>query len=87
MNATSNASIYWKYYICDFIFSTAFLNFMIHMVRGFKGELINKVKVFSYFLADIRGMLDISENTILLNQIYSFPEINHMLIDACNIIT
>lgn len=87
MNATSNASIYWKYYICDFIFTVAFLNFMIQMVWGFKGELINKVKVLSYFLAVIRGMLDVTENIILLNQIYSYPEINRMLIDACNIFT
>ena len=57
------------------------------MVWGFKGELINKVKVLSYFLAVIRGMLDVTENIILLNQIYSYPEINRMLIDACNIIT
>ena len=27
------------------------------------------------------------ENIILLNQIYSFPKINHMVIDACNNIT
>ncbi len=87
MNATSNVSIYWKYYICDFIFTAAFLNFMIQMVRGFKGELINKVKVLSYFLAVIRGMLDATENIILLNQIYSYPEINRMLIDVCNIFT
>ena len=87
MNATSNVNIYWKYYICDFIFTTAFLNFMIQMVSGFKGEFINKVKVLSYVLAVIRGILDISENIILLNQIYSFPEMNRMLIDTCNIIT
>ena len=60
---------------------------MIQMVSGFKGVFINKVKVISYVLAIIRGMLDISENIILLNQIYSYPEINRMLIDACNIIT
>ena len=87
MNATSNVKIYRKYYICDFIFAAAFLNYMIQMVSGFKGVFINKVKVISYVLAIIRGMLDISENIILLNQIYSYPEINRMLIDACNIIT
>ena len=87
MNATSDVSIYWKYYICDFIFTATFLNFMIQMVRGFKGEFINKIKVLSYVLAVIRGMLDTIENIILLNQIYSYPNINRMLIDTCNTIT
>ena len=87
MNATSNVGMYWKYYICDFLFTAALLNFMVQMVSGFRGEFINKVKVLSYVLAVIRGMLDISENIILLKQIYSFPEINRMLIDTCNIIT
>lgn len=87
MNVTSNVSMYWKYYICDFIFTAAFLNFMVQMVNGFQGEFINKVKVLSYVLAVIRGILDISENMILLKQIYLFPEINRMLIDTCNMIT
>lgn len=87
MNATSDISLYWKYYICDFVFIFAFLNFMIQMVNGFKGNLINKVKIISYVLAAIRGILDAIENVILVNQIYSFPEINSDLINACNIIT
>lgn len=87
MNATSNMSMYWKYYICDFIFTAAFLNFMVQMASGFRGAFINKVKVLSYVLAIIRGVLDISENIILLKQIYSYPEINRMVIDTCNTIT
>lgn len=87
MNVTSSINIYWKYYICDFLFTAAFLNFMIQMVSGFNGNFINKVKLLSYVLAVIRGMFDISENIILLNQIYSFPKMNRMLIDTCNVIT
>lgn len=87
MKATTNVSVYWKYYVCDFIFTLVFLNYMIQMVGGFRGAFIDKVKVFSYVLAVIRGLLDSSENIILLNQIYSYPAINRMLIDACNIIT
>ena len=87
MNATSNMSACWKYYICDFIFTLVFLNYMIQILNGFNGKFINKVKAFSYVLAVIRGLLDMSENIILLNQIYSYPEINRMLIDACNAIT
>ena len=87
MNETSDFSIYWKYYLVDFIFVAAFLNFMIQMVSGFSGALIQKVKVVSYMLAVIRGMLDSFENIILLNQIYAFPKLNRNLIDACNMIT
>ena len=87
MRETSNVDIFWKYYVCDCIFTAAFLNFMIQMVSGFKGEFISKVKVLSYFLAVIRGLLDFSENTVLLNQIYSYPIVNRMLIDTCNTIT
>ncbi len=87
MNATSDVNRYWKYYICDFIFTAAFLNFMIQMVSRFKGVFINKVKMLSYVLAVTRGMLDTSENIILLNQIYSYPEIDRILINTCNVIT
>ena len=87
MKATSNVSLYWKYYVCDFIFTAVFLNYMIQMVRGFNGTFINKVKVAAYIFAVIRGLLDTSENIILLNQIYSYPKVNLMLIDLCNVIT
>ncbi len=87
MTASSDMGIYLKYYICDILFTIAFLNFMIQMVSGFNGSLINKVKIFSYVLAGIRGLLDMTENFIMLNQIYSFPNVNLKLIDICNTIT
>lgn len=87
MTASSNMGLYWKYYVFDFIFTAAFLNFMIQMVTGFKGQIINKVKIISYVLAVIRGLFDSVENCIMLNQIYSFPDVNSNLINACNTIT
>ena len=38
-------------------------------------------------IAVIRGILDMMENSIMLNQIYSFPDVNYDLINMCNIIT
>ncbi len=79
--------IYWKYYVFDFFFTAAFLNYMIQMVSGFKGPVINRIKILSYVIAVIRGILDMVENSIMLNQIYSFPDVNYDLINMCNIIT
>lgn len=87
MNASKNMGIYWKYYVFDFVFTAAFLNFMIQMVSGFKGTVINRVKIISYVIAVIRALLDMTENGIMLNQIYSFPDVNHGLINICNTIT
>ena len=33
------------------------------------------------------GVLDMTENTIMLTQIYSFPNVNPSLINVCNSIT
>ncbi len=87
MNASKDMGIYWKYYIFDFVFTAAFLNYMIRMVSGFKGHVINRIKILSYVIAVIRGILDMVENSIMLNQIYSFPDVNYGLINMCNIIT
>ena len=87
MNASKDMGMYWKYYIFDFIFTAAFLNYMIQMVSGFKGPVINRIKILSYVIAVIRGILDMMENSIMLNQIYSFPDVNYNLINMCNIIT
>jgi hypothetical protein len=87
MNASKDMGIYRKYYIFDFVFTAAFLNFMIQMVSGFKGPVINRIKNISYVIAVIRGILDMVENSIMLNQIYSFPYVNHSLINMCNTIT
>ena len=87
MNASKDMGIYRKYYFCDFVFTAAFLNFMIQMVSGFKGPVVQTIKILSYIVASIRGILDMLENSIMLNQIYSFPDVNNGLIDMCNIIT
>lgn len=87
MNASTDISLYWKYYVCDFVFTAVFLNFMIQMVSGFKAPKIKVIKIVSYVLASIRGLLDIVENSIMLNQIYTFPNVNRKLINACNDIT
>lgn len=87
MNASKDVGIYRKYYIFDFIFTAAFLNFMIQMANGFKGPVINRIKIISYVIAVIRGILDMVENSIMLNQIYSFPDVNYGLINMCNTIT
>ena len=87
MNESKDMGIYWKYYIFDFIFTAAFLNFMIQMASGFNGPVINRIKIVSYVVAAIRGILDMVENSIMLNQIYSFPDVNSGLINMCNTIT
>lgn len=87
MKSSNNISIYWKYYLLDSIFTVAFLNFMIQMVSGFEGPVIGKIKNISFIMAAIRALLDFTENGIMLNQIYSFPNVNNGLINACNIIT
>lgn len=87
MNASTDISVYWKYYVCDFVFTAVFLNFMIQMVSGFKSPKIKIIKRVSYVAASIRGILDILENCIMLNQIYSFPDVNYKVINACNEIT
>lgn len=87
MNASKDMGIYRKYYIFDFVFTATFLNFMIQMTNGFKGPVINRIRIISYVIAAIRGILDMFENSIMLNQIYSFPDVNHGLINMCNTIT
>lgn len=87
MNASEDISLYWKYYIFDFLFTVAFLNYMIQMARRFEGPVINRIKIISYVIAVIRGILDMVENSIMLNQIYSFPDVNYGLINMCNTIT
>ena len=87
MNASEDISIYWKYYIFDFIFTAAFLNYMLQMASGFKGIVINRIRIISYVIAVIRGILDMAENSIMLNQIYSFPVVNYGLINVCNTVT
>lgn len=63
------------------------MNFMIQMVSGFKGSVFKRIKNVSYVFAVIRGLFDMTENCMMLNQIYSFPDVNLELIDICNIIT
>ncbi len=87
MESSKDIGVYWKYYVLDFIFTAAFLNFMIQMVSGFKGPVINRIKIASYIFAVIRGLSDIIENSIMLNQIYAFPNVDHSLINNCNMIT
>lgn len=87
MNDSKDMDIYWKYYIFDYLFTAAFLNWMIQMARGFKGPVISRIKIISYVIAAIRGILDMVENSIMLNQIYSFPDVNYALINICNTIT
>ena len=84
---STDMGIYLKYYICDILFTAAFLNFMIQMVSGFKGSVFKRIKNVSYVFAVIRGLFDMTENCMMLNQIYSFPDVNLELIDICNIIT
>jgi len=71
MQATTDFGIYWKYYICYFVFSAAFFNFMFQLVNGFEGKWNGRIKIVSYVIAGIRGVLDMVENIILLNQIYN----------------
>lgn len=87
MGSTKDFSIYWKYYICDFIFTAVFLNFMIQTVHGFHGKYIDQIKIVSYVFAAVRATLDITENIILLCLIYGFPEANSKIADVCNMIT
>ena len=87
MDDSIDMGIYWKYYIFDYLFTVAFLNWMIQMARGFKGSVISRIKIVSYIIAAIRGILDMVENSIMLNQIYSFPDVNRDLINMCNTIT
>ena len=63
------------------------MNFMIQMVSGFKGSVFKRIKNVSHVFALIRGLFDMTENCMMLNQIYSFPDVNLELIDICNIIT
>lgn len=67
--------------------AVAFLNFMIQIVNGFSGVMINKIKIVSYIFAIVRGLLDTVENCILINQIYSFPNFSQKIIGICNIFT
>lgn len=87
MEATTNMAQYWKYYIFDFLFTAAFLNFMVQFVKGFDGKLARRIRPILYALAVIRACFDITENCILLNQIYSYPNYSLSLIKTCNMIT
>ena len=87
MNATTDFSAYWKYYMTDFIFIAAFLNFMVQLVRGFSGKYSNLIKRIAYVLAIARGLLDAVENIMLMYLIYEYPNADIGLVSVCNIIT
>lgn len=87
MNATTDFTIYWKYYMGDFIFIATFLNLMVQVIRGIHSDHFKKVKVAAYIFAIARGLVDLLENCMLMYLIYGYPNVKSNLITVCNAIT
>ncbi len=87
MHATTDFSVYWKYYICDFIFIGVFLYLMFQLVRVFGGERKGTVHWIAYGLAVVRAGLDAAENVILLVAIYRYPKVEDYVLTICNGVT
>lgn len=87
MKKTTDFGIYWKYYICDFLFLEALLQLQLGLIKRFcrkerklTGKILN-------IMAAARALLDSMENGILLYLIYGYPIADSFLADLCSLLT
>lgn len=84
---TDDMQIYYKYYICDFIFIAAFAFFQ-YMVTTAIGKIRHeKILHVGFILIAVRALLDTIENIILIFEIYNFPSISYGLVNLSSVIT
>ncbi|QHQ61494.1 hypothetical protein Ana3638_12500 [Anaerocolumna sedimenticola] len=84
---TDDMQVYYKYYICDFIFIAMFAFFQ-YMVTTAIGKLRQeKILRVGFVLIAVRALLDAIENVSLIIVTNNFPALSYRLVNLSSIIT
>lgn len=84
---TEDMQVYYKYYICDFMFIAAFAFFQYMVTTAIGKFRHEKILWVGFTLIAVRALLDAIENVILMIVINIFPTLSYGLVNLSSIIT